>query len=202
MEPDSNAGGLFTAIEGTAEQERAAILSEAEAKAREIHARGEAEAEKRKAEALRLLEKQLLGEEQRMLGEARMQARNERLLVKRRCIAEAFRRAREEVLRLCGSDAYPAALELLVEEAAAAAGEADALEVRAADADACRAKLAAMGIRCPVRVIDAQPGTVVALSRGGRTRVDDSLLSRLARAESREESAVARLLFGVRGEGT
>ena len=202
MGQDPNAGGLFTAIEKSAEGERAVILAAAEAQAREIRARGQAEGERRKAEALRRLEKQLLGEEQRILGEARMEARGEKLLAKRRCIAEAFRRAREEILRLCASDAYPAALERLVEEAIAAAGEAEALEVREADAAAGRAKLAAMGAHLSVRGVAGNPGTVVALARDGRVRVDNSLLARLARAETGDESVVARHLFGAGGEGT
>jgi vacuolar-type H+-ATPase subunit E/Vma4 len=199
MGQDPSAGGLFTAIEKTAEGERTAILSAAEARAREIGTRGLEEGERRKAEALRRLEKQLAGEEQRILGEARMEARNERLAAKRRCIAAAFRGAREEILHRSASGEYPAALDRLVKEAAAAAGEPEMLEVREADAAACRAKLAARGVA--VRGVVGDPGTTVALARNGKVRVDNSLLARLARAESSEESAVARLLFGAGGEG-
>jgi vacuolar-type H+-ATPase subunit E/Vma4 len=172
MDPLANSDGLFSAIGRQAEQERAAVMAEAEARAREISARADAEAEREKAEAFRRLEREMIGEGQRLLGEARMEARNERLEMKRRLITRAFEAARTELGRLAATPGYRDGLAALAAQAAEAAGEGGS-----------------------VQTVEAE-GSVVAVSKDGRRRVDNGLLSRLARAETRVESEVARILFG------
>jgi vacuolar-type H+-ATPase subunit E/Vma4 len=120
---------------------------------------------------LKRLEQELTTERERLLGEARMEARNERLTMKRRLLADAFGRARAE---LAPSAIGGGVLAALAAEALAAAGEGGTIQT------------------------DDAKASVVARSRDGRTRVDNSPLTRLARAEAVEEAEVARLLFGVR----
>jgi vacuolar-type H+-ATPase subunit E/Vma4 len=170
MDEGRNSDGLFTAIGQQAERERNAVLAEAEARARDILARADAKAGRMRAEALKRLERELAVERERLLGEARMEIRNERLAVKRRLLAEAFGRARAE---LTPAAVRGGVLKALAAEALAAAGEGGTVQT------------------------DDTHASVLARSRDGRTRVDNSPLMRLARAEAVEEVEVARLLFGA-----
>jgi vacuolar-type H+-ATPase subunit E/Vma4 len=163
---------LFSAIEERAGEERARIRAEAEARVRVTLEEAEAEIQRLKAEAVRGLERELASEAQRLVGEARMKARGEGLQVRRRLLAEAFARARAEVERLCASPEAAATLEILSVEASAAVGEPCAVDV------------------------DVKKGSVVATSADGRRRADNSLLSRLDRAQAAFEAEVAGFLFG------
>ena len=172
MDQEQEPGQLFSAIEERAGEERARIRAEAEGRARVTLEEAEAEIQRLKAEALRGLERELASEAQRLVGEARMKGRGEGLQVKRRLLEEAFSRARAEVQRLCASADAAAALEMLSAEASAAVGKPCSVEV------------------------DVKKGSVVASSPDGRRRADNSLLSRLDRAQSAFEAEVAGLLFG------
>ncbi len=174
MDAERGPEGLFAAIGDQAAGERNAVLAEAEARARDILARADAEVGRLRTEAMKRLERELAAEGERLLGEARMAARNDRLAVKRRLLAEAFSRARAELASAAGN---PRGLAALAAEALAAAGDGGKVET------------------------DEARGTVVAHSRDGRTRVENSLLTRLARAETIEEAEVSRVLFGPGGEG-
>jgi vacuolar-type H+-ATPase subunit E/Vma4 len=175
MGEETDPAKLIDAIEARAGEERAKIRAEAEARAKEIQAGADAEIQRMKAEAGRGLEKELAAEAQRLLGKARIQTRGEQLQMKRRILAEAFQRARKEIETLSRSKDCPAALEVLAAEAKAAVGEPCAVEIR------------------------REEGTVKAISRDGRRRADNSLLSRLGKAASLHESEVARILFGAKG---
>jgi vacuolar-type H+-ATPase subunit E/Vma4 len=175
MGQEADPGRLFGAIEERAGEERARISADADARVREIQAEADARIDLLKAEAMRGLEKELLAEAQRLLGEARMKARGEALQVKRRMLADAFARARVEIERLRATPACPAMLKRLSAEAAAAVGEPCTVEV------------------------DREKGTVAASSPDGMRRADNSLLVRLRKVETVYESEVARALFGGRG---
>jgi vacuolar-type H+-ATPase subunit E/Vma4 len=175
MAREPTTGSLINAMERQAEDERRLIRSAADARAAEVLAAADAECERRKAEALRSLDKDLAIEKQRIVGEAVMRARAERLRMKRRLLAEVFRRAAQDIDRKKTATGYPAALALLAAEARSAAGEP-----------------------CDVTV-QAEDGSVVARSPDGRRRVDNGLAARLGRAELFAEHEVARLLFGAAG---
>jgi vacuolar-type H+-ATPase subunit E/Vma4 len=172
MDQEQEPGQLFSAIEERAGEERARIREEAETRARVTLEEADAEIERLKAEAIRGLERELASEAQRLVGEAWMKARGEGLQVKRRLLEEAFARTRAEIQLLCASPDAAAALEMLSAEASAAVGEP-----------------------CTVDV-DRTRGSVVAASPDGRRRADNSLLSRLDRAQAAYEAEVAGLLFG------
>jgi vacuolar-type H+-ATPase subunit E/Vma4 len=176
MDQEQEPGQLFSAIEERAGEERARIRTEAETRARVTREEAEAEIQRIKDEALRGLERDLASEAQRLVGEARMKARGEGLQVKRRLLAEAFARARAEVERLCASPDAAAAMEMLSQEAAAAVGEPCSVDV------------------------DVKKGSVLAASSDGKRRADNSLLSRLDRAQAAFEAEAAGLLFGRAAE--
>jgi vacuolar-type H+-ATPase subunit E/Vma4 len=177
MGQEADPGRLFGAIEERAGEERARIAAAAEARVREIQAGADTRIDLLKAEAGRGLDKELLAEAQRLLGEARMKARGEALQLKRRILAEAFARARTEIERLRATPACPAILKKLSAEAAAAVGEPCAVEV------------------------DREKGTVAAASPDGMRRADNSLLVRVRKVETVYESEIARALFGNQGTG-
>jgi vacuolar-type H+-ATPase subunit E/Vma4 len=172
MDDTPEAGKLFDAIEERAAQERAAISAEAEARAAEISAAAAAEIARLKTEAMAGLEKTLVSDAQRLLGEARLQGRWEALRMKRKLIDEAFTAAGREIEGLCASAESERAFAALGAEATAAVGEPCALET------------------------SRESGTVAAVSADGRRRADNSPRTRLARVRSIHESEVARLLFG------
>ncbi len=170
----SKTGELFQVIDQQAEKERAALIAEAKAQARVILDAAAREIDAQRQAAERKLEQELHVEEERLLGEARMDARNEQLSLKRGLIAEAFALAKEEILRLTETGAYSAVMKRLRSQAIAEAGEGCSVESAGAEAR----------------------GSLVVTSADGRKRLDNSLLSRLAKAVSLEEPAVAAILFG------
>ncbi len=174
MEQEGSPSGLFAAIGEQAERERNEVLAGAEARAREILAAADAEAGQARRDALSRMETELRADADRLLGEARMDARNEKLAMKRRLLAEAYTRARQELTRRAGSPEQRRALEALAAEALGAAGEGGTVQTAEAG------------------------GSVIARSRDARTVIDNGLLSRLDRAVAREEAEVARLLFAPR----
>jgi vacuolar-type H+-ATPase subunit E/Vma4 len=176
MDQEAGSDTLFGAIDKRGEEERRTIRVDAEARCRQVLAEADSRIEVLKAEATRALERELAGDRQRLLGEARMKARAEGLHVKRRLIAEAFERAGKEIERLRASPGAPEMLRSLAAEAATAVGEPCTVQASSAD------------------------GTAVAASPDGSRRADNSLASRLKRAQVVDESEVARKLFGKRGE--
>jgi vacuolar-type H+-ATPase subunit E/Vma4 len=175
MGSEPGPGALLGAIEERAAEERARLIAEAEARAKEIRAAAEAECERMKAEAMAGLERELAVEQQRLLGEARMRARAQSLASRRRFLEEAFQKAEKEIaLRRSGPGAA-AAMTALAEEARAAVGEPCTIDVSAKD------------------------GRVTATSADGRRRVGNSLEGRLSRAQAAAEHLVAARLFGVAG---
>lgn len=195
-----NVDALLSAMRAEAETEREAILSEARAKAHDIAQRADTEIEKLKAEALQRLDIQMRQESDRVLGKARMYKRGKLLSAKRELIKEAFDRAGDELARLCKTSEYRNVVERLIREAVGALGSEVEIEVAAQDTDMCDELAAEMGINRAARAAGDGPGTVAATTVHGRRRVDNSLPTRLAKAESVAVQEVARLLFG--GSGT
>jgi vacuolar-type H+-ATPase subunit E/Vma4 len=171
MPHEKTPSALLSAMEKQAAEERARIHADARAKADGILAAAEAESARLKEEALRVLEKELLVERERLMGEAVMKVRTERLRTKRRLLAEVFRAAEREIGHRRAVDGYAAALDLLAAEARSVVGEP-----------------------CTVTV-KADEGAVLASSPDGRRRVDNGLSARLRKAQASEEHEVARRLF-------
>ena len=168
--PDS--GALIGAIEERADQERSRLISEAEARVREIRAAADAACGQIRAEGVARLEHELAAEQQRLFGETRMQARAEGLASRRALLAEAFQRAEKEIQRMKTGPQGAEALAALAEEARAAVGNPCTLDVSAED------------------------GRVRASSADGMRTVENSLNGRLQRAQAAAEPEVARRLFG------
>ena len=164
----SDPAPLIGALEEQASQERDRLVAEARVRAGAILSAADEEIERIRAQALRGLDKELVVERQRVLGEATMRARTERLRLKRRLLGEAFGQARQEITRRAGLPGAETALAKLAAEAASAVGGP-----------------------CDTRV---EKGIVTATSKDGRKSADNSLEARLARAEKSLEIEAARML--------
>jgi len=197
-----NVDALLSAMRAQAQEEKDAILAEAETKVREIQKRADAQIEKLKADAMREVDAQVCVESDRILGQARMYKRAKLLSAKRRLIKAAFDRAREELTTFCGTSEYGDALEALIREAVEAAAGDASIEVAAQDVDRCNAALAKLGIEHHAQASGQPPGTVVATSADGRRKIDNSLATRLARAEAIMEQEVAARLFVTSSNGS
>ena len=117
-----NVEKLLSAVKAKADNERANILSDAEARKRKIIAETDAVIEKMKSEADRQTEKEIRGESDRILGSVRSERRNRLLLVKREIVDDAFTRTRTKLSELCKSKEYPTNAQALVRQAGDALG--------------------------------------------------------------------------------
>ena len=196
MEQDHNVQALISAMREKAESEKSEILAEAQAKAGKILARGDAEIAGLKAEAEKQLEYEVVDEKGKLLGHVRLKKRERLLAVKERALKEAFGRARDKLLDLCGGDDYESAVKMLISEAIEENGNCGEISVASEDEALCRSRLAEMGHSCTVKASGPGPGVVVARSRDGRKTVDNSILIRLTKVEAGMIHEVAGILFG------
>jgi len=191
--PDPGDSALLAAVRAQGQAERAAILSEARARAGELGAKSAAEVRELRAQLTRRFEREMAVERERVVGEAGMAAAARDLEERRAWIERAFDEAGREIAARAAGPGYPAVLARLLAQAAAAAGEGCALVVCEADLDLAGRIARDAGTAREVRGEGSHPGTAIAVSAG--RRVDNSLSSRLAEARGRMEQEVARLLF-------
>jgi vacuolar-type H+-ATPase subunit E/Vma4 len=193
---DADAAPLVAEIDREAEAQRERILGEARAKAAEIEAAAEARIRSAREDALRLTQKLARADEDRLLGQARLEAQAERQQGLRIVYQRVFDAAREHLQTLADSLRYPAAMKALIREAVEAAPQASVLSVAVADVELCRGILREMERSCQVTGQDLRPGSVIASTADGKVRVDNSLGVRLATAEVVLETRITRCLNG------
>jgi vacuolar-type H+-ATPase subunit E/Vma4 len=184
---------LLDEILAQAAAERERILSEGRARAAAIRASGEAEIRRLESEALHQLERRLAVDEDRILGESRLEARTGLLTVRREWIDRAFQLAGRRLAERCASPGYEGLLASLMREAAEALGGEGELRVAEADLELARGVVSRLGLPHEVQAEGGEQGTVIAVSSG--RRVDNSLTTRLQEASRSLEREVAGLLF-------
>ena len=128
------------------------------------------------------------------------QERVELLELKRKLLDETFQTARAKQRNMMTGNVYARCIAKLIEEAVATVGDEVRVSVAESDRQICRDVLDRMGVSGTVDVAD-EPGTIIVTSRQGRKRVDNSLSTRIARAESLMQDQVARILFDKSGSG-
>jgi V/A-type H+-transporting ATPase subunit E len=165
-----------------AEEEAARIVAEAKEKAEALVA-----AQKRKLEARKQAELH------RAESAAELAVTTARVEAKGEVIAEIYRKVQERLEALPESPEYPTLLERLAEEAVAAVGEAEAVVVN--PADAARIKGWAEGKGLAVETEETVRLGVVAVARGGKTRVANTLPDRLERAWEVLSAKVSQVLW-------
>ena len=187
---------LMSAMEAQAQAEKDTVLSDAQAKAREISDQANAEIEALTEAAQRECDSAVRSETERVLSDVRSYRLDQIRSIRHALAQEAFQSAREELLELCQTEAYREVLTKLVREAVDAIGVDAQFSVSAPDVDACSKAAAELGVTQPARSAGDQPGVLSATSPDERRQVDNGLLTRLAKIEAVVTHEVAAVLFG------
>ncbi len=190
-----NVDELLAAMEAEAQAERDAIVAEAEAKARDALQQAEAAAQELKAAELAKLERETRRNSERLIGEAQSCRRRATRGVKQEALALAFAQARERVAEQLQSGDCRDALPAILREVADAMGPDAQIQVAAQDVEVANRLAAELGLTQPVVAAGDEPGTVVAASPDGKRRVDNSIATRLGKAEAVLVQEVAAVLF-------
>lgn len=196
MSTDHDIEALLAMMRQQAEVEKDDILAQAQAEAEQVDARAESEIQAFTAASLRQSEIQLGHESDRILGQMQMENRSEVSAAKNRLLKQAFEQARPEVCASHNSTQYRSLLEILIEQAIAFVGQGGHVTVAEQDLGLCEAIIAEKKFGCSVGTRTGHPGTVIATSKDGRRRVDNSLETRLARVEQLMKQDIAQMLFG------
>jgi len=198
---DADIDALLAVMRRQAKAECDEVLSHAQAEAREALARADAEVEAMTAKAMAEVKRQLAIELERSLGQARIDRLNELLVVKRKLIRQAFEQAGQTIGAMRDPAECRRVLGALIVEAVAAAGKDAEVSVARDQAELCRQAAAERAIACILRPIDGPPGTVIAATPDHGLQVDNSLATRLARAEALMICDVSAVLFASRPAG-
>ncbi len=188
--------GLFAAMHMQADAEKSEILTEAEAKIRDILARTDAECDQLRVQRSQLVDEQVRLETMRITGHAGMDRRTRFLSMKRALLKETFARVREYLLDVRKSDDYEEVLDNLIEQAVRSLDGNIRVAVADQDVAFCRKALAKLNVDCPVDGLGDEVGAVVVTSADGLHRMDNSLSTRLTKVEASMEQEVAGILFG------
>lgn len=169
------------------------IMAEAEAEAERI-----VEAAKEKAAATiaaqkRKLEAQKNAELHRAESAAELAVATARVEAKGKVIGEVYKRVQEKLRALPQDPEYPTVLEQLAAEAVSAVGEAEAIIV--GPDDEARLKGWAEGKGLQIRTSPEVELGVVAVSKGGKTQVANTLPDRLERAWEVLSAKVTKVLW-------
>ncbi|ADR36918.1 H+transporting two-sector ATPase E subunit [Oceanithermus profundus DSM 14977] len=165
-----------------AEEEAAAIVAEAKEKAEALVAAQQRKLETRKQAELHRAE-----------SAAELAVTTARVEAKGEVIATIYREVQGRLEELPQNPEYPTLLERLAEEAVAAVGEAEAIVVHPDDVP--RLKGWAEGKGLAVQADDAVRLGVVAVAKGGKTRVANTLPDRLERAWEVLSAKVSQVLW-------
>ncbi len=170
------------------------VLAEADAEAERIVAAAREKAEAMVAAQKRKLEAQKAAELHRAESAAELAVTTARVEAKGKVIGEVFERVKRRLTALPEDPEYPTVLERLATEAVAAVGEAEAIIVN--PADEARLKGWAEGKGLQLRTSPEVKLGVVAVSKGGKTQVANTLPERLERAWETLSAEVSRVLWG------
>lgn len=195
MSTDHDIEALLATMRRQGQAEKDEILAEAQAEAQQVYARAESEIHALTAESLRQSEIQIGCESDRILGRAQMENRSEVFATKNRLLRRAFEQARQEICVLPNAGQYKSLLEILIEQAITSVGQDGCITVAEQDLDLCEAIIAEKKFACTVGTLTGRPGAVIATSKDGRRRVNNSLETRLARVEQLMKQDIAQMLF-------
>jgi len=195
MEKQPDTELLLKAIQDRAEQERQEILAQGRDHVAKTNARIEKAIEKINADARRQAEQGIVRERDRLLGKAQADRRLALLDCKRRLLHDAFAQAEKQILAVPGSDGYREILGALISEAVEVTGPDSRLEVAAAELTMFQTLVKKKGLACTVKATQERAGTLRVRAADRRRRVDNSLYTRLARAQVHNQPEIARILF-------
>ncbi|HGY09747.1 MAG TPA: V-type ATP synthase subunit E [Oceanithermus profundus] len=169
------------------------LMAQAEEEAERIVAEAKEKAEAMVAAHKRKLEARKQAELHRAESAAELAVSTARVEAKGEVIAQIYREVQARLAALPESPEYPTLLERLAEEAVAAVGEAEAVVVHPDDAP--RIKGWAEGKGLELRTEDDVRLGVIAVAKGGKTRVANTLPDRLERAWEVLSAKVTQVLW-------
>ncbi|MCF7974730.1 MAG: V-type ATP synthase subunit E [Phycisphaerae bacterium] len=195
MAQDDNYDKLLHAVNEQATLDRGKVMAEAAEQVRRIEAQTHAEIEQLQGQIRARADREIDQEKDRLSGQSHMAFRAARQAARVRLLKQVFAEAEKAVAALPQSPQYRDILGALITEALAAAGPDALVKVAVSDEKVCRAWLSQHRLSCTVEGIKAERGTVLAVSADGDRQVDNSLSTRLARAESLCQQDAAAFLF-------
>lgn len=195
MGQDDNYDKLLQAVSQQAALDREKVLAEAKESVRQIEAQTRVEIEQIQSNIQAEAQREIRLEKDRLLGRSQMAFRLTRQSARVRLLKQAFAQAKKAVAALPKSPQYRDILGALMTEALAITGPDSRITVSVSEEKLCRAWLGQQKLSCQIQAIDAEPGTVLAVSAQGDRRVDNSLVTRLARVESLCQQDIAVVLF-------
>jgi len=169
------------------------IMAEAEAEAQRIVDAAREKAASAVAAQKRKLEAQKAAELHRVESAAELAVTTARVEAKGKVIGEVFERVKQRLAALPEDPEYPTVLEQLASEAVSAVGEAEAVVVN--PADEARLKGWAEGRGLELRTSPDVTLGVVAVAKGGKTQVANTLPARLERAWEVLSAEVTKVLW-------
>ena len=169
------------------------IMSQAAVEAEQIVSAAREKAEAMVSAQKRKLEAQKAAELHRAESAAELAVATARVEAKGKVIGEIYERVRRRLSSLPESSEYPTILERLAAEAVDAVGEAEAIVVGPADEARLKGWAESRGLE--LRTSPEIELGVVAVSRGGKTQVANTLPDRLERAWEVLSAKVSQVLW-------
>ena len=169
------------------------LMAEAESQAEKIVAEAKEKAEAIISVQQRKLEAQKKAELHRAESAAELTVATARVEAKGEVIAEVYQAVQDRLKKLAQSAEYPSILESLAAEAVAAVGEAEAIIVNPDDEPRLKGWAESKGLE--LRSSPEVELGVVAVSKGGKTQVANTLPDRLERAWEVLSAKVSQVLW-------
>lgn len=176
------------------EAEIQAVLAEAKAKAESLVSEARAKAEGLLSAKRRALEASLQAALRRAESAGELLLATARTEAKGEVLARVREKVQEALMALPGSPDWPGVLRKLAEEALAALGEPEALASHPENLPHLEGLARERGLE--LREDPTLRLGVRAMGKGGRTQVENALLSRLERAWDALSSKVAQVVWG------
>jgi|GEM_PF-4833592 len=191
-----NTEQLLSSMQKEADAEKEKIETEAAERVASIRREGEQELEQIQADATRRLERELAMTEDRLVGQARMDGRSERVRIKQELLDNVYQAARTELSSLSKSTDYAEVIGRLIGQLAEEMNGEVVLEVARDERKLAEEALKRAGLSWTLEAGHSVAGTLIARSADGRKIVDNSVSVRLERAGNVLSGEIASILFG------
>ncbi len=193
---------IIEKIEEDAGKEADAVLKEAGSKAEEIIKEAQSRAKNEEEEILQKGGREAELVKQRIIADAKLRARKQKLDVKEAAIQAAFREAEKEIQKVGTTAKYPSILKRMIKEAVASIGS-DEIEILAREADRkiltrdflkALSKELGVNILLAPQTIETCGGAIVRI-KDGKIEADNTFETKMSRMRDGLRSQIAKILF-------
>jgi V/A-type H+-transporting ATPase subunit E len=201
MDARESAERIIERIREDAATEADAIVAEAEKEAEGILKEAKEKAEERRKEILSKGEKEAELLRQRIVANAKLQARKSGLDAKEKLIQATFSEAEKELSKVASTEDYREILRRLIAEGVSSVGEAAEVIAREEDKGLIsKGLLKDLGKQFGVEITLAPEsiesmGGVIVRSKTGRVEVNNTFETRMLRMQDELRSKIAKILF-------